>query len=510
MTATLPSTLGAAAGPRPPQARRLRRAVAAWLPSAVALTLGLLGLTSPSLWRDEAVSYTVAQESVGQIQQLTRTVDAVHEVYYLLVHLVFLVGTPSPGLLRAPSVLAVAATAWFVAATLRRLAGPRAGLLAGLSWACVPLVSRYAQEGRSYALVSLAVAAAVYLLLRGVEAGEAGRRTAWWWSGYAVAVAVAGALNVMALLSLPAFAVTVALWRPGWAAALRWAAASVLGALAVLPVALRSAGQTNAVDWLSAPTWRTPFALAADFAGGRAALPLVLVAVLLVALRRSPGGRSGGSPGRRRGPVALAVPLLLLPPGVLLLVSLQHSFYQPRYVLYALIGLSFLIGAGWDAAARRLPVRPEPAAVAALAAVAATAALGIPAQLQLRQSDGHGSDARALAEAVAVRARPGDAVVFASLPARSIAFAYPRDFAGTADVALLSAFNPLKPDGLERPPAATAALLGRYARVWYVYSGHRNLRTGTRDQVLLQAVSGTRRLAGTWSADGQSVQLFTR
>jgi mannosyltransferase len=517
MTATLRTLLPSEL---PSEARTRRAAVAAWLPSAVALVLGALGLTGPALWRDEAVSWTVAQESTGQILRLTGNVDAVHEVYYLLLHVLFRLGGPSPALLRAPSVLAVTAAAWCVAATARRLAGPRAGLLAGLSWACVPLVSRYAQEGRSFALVSAAVAASAYLLVRAVQASEEARRTevpgaAGWWTAYAAAVVVAGLLNVMALLSVPAFAVTMALWRPSRGTVLGWAAASAAGALGTLPIVLRAVGQTGDVSWLTAPTWRTPLDLAIQFAGGAAALPLVVAAVLFAlpyrSSRRAEGraaGRAERRGGGRRGLAALALPLALLPPGVLLLVSLDHPLYQPRYVLYSLAGISLLVGAGWDAAAARIPLGFAATTGIALAAVAGTAALGVPAQVQLRQADGHGTDFRGLAGIVADHARPGDGVVFASLSGRSIEFAYPRDFARTTDVALADAFNPAKPDGLEYPARTVAVALGGYRRVWIVSSGHSDSRPGSRDAVLWQAVTTGRHPDGTWTLDGQTVQLW--
>uniref|UniRef100_UPI0037DA5159 hypothetical protein n=1 Tax=Streptomyces sp. F12 TaxID=1436084 RepID=UPI0037DA5159 len=95
----------------------------------------------------------------------------------------------------------------------------------------MPVVSRYAQEGRPYAVASLCVAAGAYGLVRAVQAetGPKPRRAVGWWTGYAVAVGAAGIFNLLALLSVAAFAVTVVLWRPPRTVLLRWAAASTAG-----------------------------------------------------------------------------------------------------------------------------------------------------------------------------------------------------------------------------------------------------------------------------------------
>ena len=120
---------------------------------AVMLTIGLWGLDRGGMWGDESVTFQVAQRTVPQIWRLLHDVDAVHGLYYLFMHAVLTVH-PSEVVLRLPSVCAATATAGLVAALGVRLAGPRAGLGAGVLYAITPMTGHYAQEGRSYALVA--------------------------------------------------------------------------------------------------------------------------------------------------------------------------------------------------------------------------------------------------------------------------------------------------------------------------------------------------------------------
>ncbi|OIJ63649.1 glycosyltransferase family 39 protein [Streptomyces mangrovisoli] len=477
-----------------------------WLPCLAALGFGLWDPTGASIWRDEAVSYSVAQLSPARILDLTGHTDAVHAAYYLLLHTVFTVTGPSALALRLPSVLASVVCAGLVTAVARRLSGPRAALAAGLAWAAAPVVSLYAQEGRPYALVSLCVASAAYFLVRAVQAEyRIGRpHAARWWAAYAVAVAAAGTLNVLALLCVPALAVTVTAWRPSRAVVRCWALATTAGCLGVVPTMLRAFGQTSAVGWLTAPTWRTPLELAASFGGGRLAVVPVAALVLYGIL----GGRRRRADPGRGALTALALPLLTIPPAVLMLISLAHPLYQPRYVLYGMLGLSWLVGQGLDTAAARLPARPAVSTAAALLALVSLAALALPAQLRIREGDGHGDDLRALARVVAARAQPGDAVLFEPKAWRGTAFAYPDAFSDTTDVALEARFDPTDPDGRERDPSQVADALRGHRRVWVVSGPGQHRKPGSRDATLWHAVNSGYRLRQTWHVGVQAVRLY--
>ncbi|MGW2522997.1 hypothetical protein ACWC09_39635 [Streptomyces sp. NPDC001617] len=129
-------------------------------------------------------------------------------------------------------------------------------------------------------------------------------------------------------------------------------------------------------------------------------------------------------------------------------------------MLYALLGLSRLVGQGLDAAAARMPGRPATSTAAALLALVSLAALSFPARSSVREGDGHGDELRALARVVAANAQDGDAVLFQPKAWRSTAVAYPSAFSDTTDIALQAPFDPTDPDGLEHTPSQVTAASG--------------------------------------------------
>ncbi|MFE3609699.1 hypothetical protein [Streptomyces goshikiensis] len=372
-----------------------------WLPPLLALLLGLWGLErggpGGSMWRDESVTWQVAHRPLGGLWRLLGEVDAVHGLYYLLMHGVFGLWDGGLWALRLPSVAATALAAAGVAAIGHRLAGERAALCAGAVYAVLPPVQMYAQEGRSYALVAAAVAWATYLMLR--------ER----WVAYTVVLLLGCWLHEFAVLALLAHAFTAGRSR-GW----RWSAGVVLALL--LPLAVVSVRQAERqLGWLGRPSWQ-------DWA----AYAVVAAAALLLAR------------GAERELVRVALPLVLLPPGLLMVISLINPWYVDRYVLYALAGLALLAGARLARARARW-------------AWAAVAALLVPFALWsawLRTPDSRKDDALAVAAAVRERARPGDAVLFMPARRREWLLSSPDVYASVRDLAL------------DRSPAASHSLWG--------------------------------------------------
>ncbi|MFE9929113.1 hypothetical protein [Streptomyces sp. NPDC005533] len=374
--------------------------IAPWrlLPPLLAVILGLWGLErGAGMWRDESVTWQVAHRPLGGIWELLHGVDAVHGLYYLLMHGVFQVWDGGLWALRLPSVAATALAAAAVAAVAHRLAGERAALIAGCVYAVLPPVQMYAQEGRSYALVAAAVVWATYLMLR--------ER----WVAYTVVLLLGCWLHEFAVLALLAHAFTA--WRSrGW----RWSAGTVLALL--LPLALVSARQAEQqLGWLGRPSWQ-------DWA----AYGVVGGAALLLAR------------GAAKDLVRVALPLTLLPPGLLMVISLVHPWYVDRYVLYALAGPALLAGARLAAARGWWPW---------LLAGLLLVPFGI-WSVWLRTPESRKDDVLAVAAAVRERARPGDAVVFMPARRREWLLSSPEVYASLRDVAL------------DRSPAASHSLQG--------------------------------------------------
>ncbi|KOX01046.1 lipoprotein [Streptomyces sp. NRRL B-1140] len=447
---------------------------------AVMLATGLWGLDRGGMWGDESVTFQVAQRTVPQIWRLLHDVDAVHGLYYLFMHAVLALH-PDEVVLRLPSVCAATATAGLVAALGVRLAGPRVGLAAGALYAITPMAGHYAQEGRSYALVAGGVAGATLLLLRAVEG--AGAR-AWW--GYGTVVALTCALHELAVPVLGAHALTLALLRVPRRLWSGWGRAAGAAALLLLPLVWVSQGQAGQVSWLVPPGWDRVDRLARNFAPGPAG-PVFWGASLLMVLGL-----------RERRTAAVAVPLLLVPPGILMAVSQVRPLYHDRYVLYALAGASLLAAAGAGRVGRalervltRVPVGGWPVSGVGLrgrfgaprvrALVGVTGVLALVGtfltQLPVHRQDrsaAHRPDNLAVVSELAVRRmRPGDPVLFVPSVGRLAALAYPKGFRRVRDIALReSAPRSGTLWGREATPGELRRRLASVDRVWVVAEAH--------------------------------------
>lgn len=491
--------------------------LAVLVPVVVMCAIGLWGLDRDGMWRDEAVTFQVARRSVPQIRHLLGSVDAVHGLYYLLMHLVLAVH-PGEVVLRLPSVFGAALATGLVAALGVRLCRPRVGLWAGLAYAATPMVGHYAQEGRSYALVAAGVAGATLLLVRAVR----GRR---WWP-YGAVLAVTCVLHEFAVLVLLAHACTLAFARVPGTTWRRWGCAAGAVVVVLLPLVLVSWGQSAQVAWLTAPDGRSVEELLERFTGSS---PLLLGPYLV--LMALAGGMARAK--RDLSPAGVALPLMVVPPAVLMGISQISPLYDDRYVLYSLAGAPLLAVVGAERAAgvlgrlrtgrRRLPAVPRQASYGHGAAVGAPvlpaprgsagrgggvalrdaprisasrahdavppslwvrwrggALLGVlavcavlVAQLPLlradRRADHRPDDLAGVSALVGRVVRPGDPVLFLPSLERRSALAYPAGFKGVRDVALdVPAAEDGTLYGREAGPAELRRRLGGLTYVWVV------------------------------------------
>lgn len=425
-----------------------RRGLLLWLlPFLWTLALGLWGLSrQDSVWRDEAATWQVAGRPAGEIWRMLGNVDAVHGLYYLLMHGLFEVFGASTTTLRLPSVLAVAAAAACVALIGRRLAGFWAGLGGGLALGLLPAVQFYLQEGRPYALVAAGAGLSTLLLVSLLGEVRAGRRVWPRWTAYGLTVLVCALLNWLSLLILPAHAAT--LWwvragRPVW---LRWTAYGAGAVAGALPLVLFSRSQSDQVSWIPPTTWHMLIG------------PGILLAV---------GGLGVWADRPERGGLsasAVGLPLLAVPQLGLIGLSLAQPLFLDRYVLFSMVGLALLIGTALGTAVRALARRFPKASGLLVPGVVGVAVLALlPVEQGKRAPASRVDDVLAVAGDVARLKRDGDAVVFVPAARRDTALVSPGAFTGLADVALARgpvASATLK--GEEADPAAIrAALLAR-------------------------------------------------
>ena len=298
------------------------------LAAAVMAVLGIWGLArDSSMGNDEVATRWAALLSLRDLAHLLNTVDAVHGLYYLIMHVWVAVGS-SPTVLRIPSVLAMVAAVALTAILARRLTGSGwAALFAGLIMALTPVITFYAQTARSYAMVVTCVLAATLALLHALDGevtGAAGPVLARRWVLYGVLVTLGGYLNELSLLVLAAHGVTVLLARYDRRVLRHWAAAAAAAVL-VLPLVILSIRENRAVHWITRPGLADLRILFQDYFGATAAAGILVFACAVVAVlppdgwwrrRRAAAGRpaagdesgTGAVPGTGAASGADAVP----------------------------------------------------------------------------------------------------------------------------------------------------------------------------------------------------------
>ncbi|MFF3620520.1 hypothetical protein [Streptomyces sp. NPDC002467] len=409
-----------------------RRGPLIWIaPFLWTLALGLWGLSrQDSVWRDEAATWQVAGRPAGRIAEMLANVDAVHGLYYFLMHGLFEVFGASTTTLRLPSVLAVAAAASCVALIGRRLAGFWAGLGGGLALGLLPAVQFYLQEGRPYALVAAGAAVSTLLLVSLLDGGP-GRRAWPRWTAYGITVLVCALLNWLSLLILPAHAVTLWWVRAGRGVWLRWAAYGTGAVAGALPLVLFSRTQSDQVSWIPPLTWHMLIG------------PGILLAIGAL-------GAWADRPDRSRvSAAAVGLPLLAVPQLGLIGLSLVQPLFLDRYVLFGMVGLALLIGAALGAAVRACaPHFPRTSALLVPGVIGVAVLALLPVELGKRAPASRVDDVLAVAGEVARLKEDGDAVLFVPAARRDTALVSPGDFTGLDDIALA------------RTPVASATLKG--------------------------------------------------
>jgi mannosyltransferase len=465
--------------------------VLSWLtvlgPVVAELLVGGYQIGRASLWRDEGYTREVAQRSPAQILALLRHQDAVHGLYYLIMHLVIGGLGSTPAAMRLPSLVAASLAAGLTAALGRRLAiaarAPAAsatGLLAGLLFVALPATTWYAQDARPYAMATLCAVGASYLLVRGMT--EPSR---WWWAAYAAVIVVLALLNLVALILLAAHAASLLIMRARIpvteqaraqlrAATRRWLVAAAVAVAALSPLLYFSSRQSGQLGWVTKPSHKTMAGLLADFSGSRYLIPLAIALIL--------AGLAADVSRRQRVvcvPAAVTLPWLVLPPLVLLAVSELKPVYVERYVVFCMPAVALLMAGGLAWLARLAALTPAGRRYPPLALlpsallVAVIAATVVAPQQAARRTSSRSDNLVRVASIVARYERPGDAVLYLPWDTRVVGLTYPGPFARLANVSQLK--SPIAAASLTGKPVPATLVARRIAgtrRVWTVRWQH--------------------------------------
>jgi mannosyltransferase len=500
--------------------------------AVLAALLVVVGSSTPSIWYDEAATIVSATRTWPELWAMLHTVDAVHGLYYALMHLWFDLVGYSPLTLRLPSAIVSGGTVALTMLLASRFGTRGFALLAGVVLISIPRFTWAAIEGRSYALTALLAVALTLLLMRALQS-----KTVWPWLIYAVVALFSVGIFVYLALVVVAHAVTVIVLTSSGTLTRRqlfaFGRVVVPLGLVCIPFVLIVAGQSGQIGWIDPISRRTLNGiLVTQFAPRNPLFAIFTWLVVLVGITTFIVARRASTTRARaaRDLMAWVLPWLVVPTVVLVLTSvLITPLYSPRYLTFLVPALALAIAGGIVGLGRltRLAARSPVAArwprmrsvpwtaLASVAGVLVLALLTQPSYVAQRQveakQDASWSKAawRVAQIASSLPADASSAVVFGSIAyhpgatARVIDYAYPWAFASLDDV------------GLDQPVGASdrlwetanpvdAAMLEDHDAVILVSSG--------RDRMVnQQAIEGAGFTeVGHWHYTNLGVRLYER
>jgi mannosyltransferase len=398
-----------------------------------ATAVSLAGAGRPSFWYDEAATISASySRSLAQLWQMLGDVDAVHGLYYLLMHGWFEVFPPTEFWSRVPSGLAVGGAAAGVVVLGSRLSSRTVGVTAGVVCAILPRTTWAGVEARPYALSMML---AVWLTVLLVWAA----RRAWSlaWVAYGALLAVSILFDVYLALMSVVHLVFVLAFRRSRAVVAPFAIASAVVLGAAAPFVAISARQVHQIAWITPIGRRTLEDVVVQQCFERVPVFAVLTAVIVAAavvvwLRGIRMLRAGD-----REALVVALAWIAIPTASIVAWStVTQPVYTPRYLCFTAPAVALLLGVCIAALARRTWVR-----VVLIALLAVVAAHNY-AVVQRGPYAKYGMDYSQVADLISSQAAPGnclfvnDTVTFQPAPMRPLLAARPDAYRQLVDVSL--------------------------------------------------------------------------
>ncbi|HEX7736795.1 MAG TPA: glycosyltransferase family 39 protein [Ktedonobacteraceae bacterium] len=273
----------------------------------LAMAFNLYKIGSPSIWFDEALSVTRAQQPLPVLLQIVSVTQPNMALYYFVLH--FWLGITgllgfhaTEAVVRFPSALFAAFDALLLYFLARRFFGSLLAIFASLFYLLNALQLTYAQETRSYSLQLFFLGLAWYALCALFSSDLTPRQARNWWLCYVLATTLAVYTHLFSELVLATQALTIVFlfiipnaWRASVRCQVRpllisWACVAIL--VAPLLYASRVGSKTG---WLAVPRPRDVYNLFLAIGAQSKILLglfvlLILLSLLVTVLAALPGG----------------------------------------------------------------------------------------------------------------------------------------------------------------------------------------------------------------------------
>ena len=415
------------------QSQRHHAALDPLIVGMLAAVVSLGGAARPSFWYDEAATISASySRSLGQLWQMLSNVDAVHGLYYVLMHGWFQIFPATEFWSRVPSGLAVGGTAAGVVVLGKQFSSRTVAVTSGVICAILPRATWAGVEARPYAMSMMAAVWLTVLLV--VTARRDSRRL---WLSYFAAQAISVVLDLyLALLLLAHFAFLCVCLRTR-TVLMRFAMTSALAALVVTPLLVKAAGQVHQISWVAPIGHRTIEDVAVQQYFERSPMFAVLSALVIataIALWRFAPVELAST---ERQLLALAAGWLVIPTTVIVAWSaVVHPIYTPRYLCFTAPAMALVLGVCVGAASAK------PWIAAAIVSLFAVAAAPNYVRVQRNPYAKYGMDYSQVADLISSKAAPGDCllvndtVTFMPAPMRPLLAARPDAYRKLIDLTL--------------------------------------------------------------------------
>ena len=399
--------------------------------TVLAAAVSLAGASRPSFWSDEAATISASySRSLGQLWQMLGNVDAVHGLYYLLMHGWFQLLPPTEFWSRVPSGLAIGGAAAGLVVLAKQFSPRSVALCSGAVFAILPRTTWAGIEARPYAVD---VMAAVWLSVLFVHATRRAKVSAW--LAYGVVLAVSILLDVYLVLMILVYACFIAAVRRSRTVVVPFAITSVVAVGVLSAFIMVLIGQADQISYLAPIRPQTVKEVGVNqYFETR---PFTILAALVIAASIALWLRTTRRPAAsERELLILSVAWVVIPTAAILVFSAAITpIYTFKYLSFTAPGMALVLGMCI------VTVAATPKCAAAL--VAAFAVVAIPNYLFAQRGPYAkvGMDYSQVADLITEKSVPGDCLLLDDTgwnypPIRPLMAARPAAYRTLVDVGL--------------------------------------------------------------------------